>query len=234
MVHFLTRRKEINGFSLYTEIFTFKKMESKQINPRVSVMRSRTNLLDGSYLDYISQASSSSVDDSPPPAPSSSTTSSEMSTSEYELSASSTSSDEDIVSPQTRKYWTARETGLVEDAFAEETGYPGKTKILQIFHKNERLLEILSSKGEQGCIPKVKDLTRKRSHSRPPNTPRIRISWAEEDTDIIERGFRKLNKCPNVRHIESVFHSSAKLRKIWVDNGRQRCINKVKNMFKRC
>ena len=58
-------------------------------------------------------------------------------------------------------------------AFAKETGYPGKTKILQIFHKNERLLEILSSKGEQGCIPKVKDLTRKRSHSRPPNTPRI-------------------------------------------------------------
>ena len=109
-------------------------------------------------------------------------------------------------------------------AFTKETGYPGKTKSLQIFHKNERFLEILSCKGEQGCIPKVQDLTRKRSHSRPPNTPRIRISWAEEDTDIIERGFPKLNKCPKVRHIETVFHSSAELRNIWVDNGRQRCI----------
>lgn len=208
---------------------TFKKMESKQ---RVSVIRSRTNLLDGSYLDYISQGSSSGVDDSPPLA-TSSTTSSEMPTTEYQLSESSTSSDEDIISPRCRTYWTTRETGLVEDAFAEETGYPGKTKILYIFQKNKRLQEILSSKGEQRCIQKVKNLTRKRSHSRSPNTPRIRISWAEEDTEIIERGFRKMNKCPNVSHIETVFHSSAELRKIWVDNGRQRCINKVKNMFKR-
>ena len=204
-------------------------MESKQ---RVSVIRSRTDLLDGSYLDYISQGSSSNVDLSPPPTPSS-TTSSEMSTTDYQLSESSTSSDEEIVSPRSRTYWTTRETGLVEDAFAEEAGYPGKTKILYIFQKNKRLQEILSSKGEQRCIQKVKNLTRKFSHSRSPNTPRIRISWAEEDTEIIERGFRKMNKCPNVSHIETVFHSSAELRKIWVDNGRQRCINKVKNMFKR-
>ena len=109
-------------------------------------------------------------------------------------------------------------------AFAKETDYPGKTKILQIFHKNERFLEILSSKGEQCCISKVKDRTKKRSHSRPPNTPRNRISWAEEDTDIIERGFRKVNKCRKVRDIETLFHSSAELRNIRVDNGRQRCI----------
>ena len=196
------------------------------------MIRSRTDLLDGSYLDYISQGSSSNVDLSPPPTPSS-TTSSEMSTTDYQLSESSTSSDEEIVSPRSRTYWTTCDTGLVEDAFAEETGYPGKTKILYIFQKNKRLQEILSSKGEQRCIQKVKNLTRKRSHSRSPNTPRIRISWAEEDTEIIERGFRKMIKCPNVSHIETVFHSSAELRKIWVDNGRQRCINKVKNMFKR-
>ena len=127
-------------------------MESKQ---RVSVIRSRTNLLDGSYLDYISQGSSSGVDDSPPLA-TSSTTSSEMPTTEYQLSESSTSSDEDIISPRCRTYWTTRETGLVEDAFAEETGYPGKTKILQMIlqdfsHMSQDLTKLLVRWYQNSC-----------------------------------------------------------------------------------
>ena len=82
------------------------------------------------------------------PLATSSTTSSEMPTTEYQLSESSTSSDEDIISPRCRTYWTTRETGLVEDAFAEETGYPGKTKILQMIlqdfsHMSQDLTKLL-------------------------------------------------------------------------------------------
>lgn len=209
-------------------------MDSKQTNPRISVIRSCTNLLDGSYLDYVSQASSSGIDDLTPPEPSSSPTTSEMSTSDFELSGSSSSSSQDTVSPGCRKYWSDRETDLVEDAFVEVPSYPGKTKTLEIFNKNKTLQEILSIKGQARCIQKVKNIMRKRSPLRSPKYPRIRKSWTDEQTEIIERAFRSLKKSPRVRHIETVFHISAELRNIWVDNGRQRCINKVKNMFKRC
>ena len=58
-------------------------------------------------------------------------------------------------------------------------------------------------------------------------------AWEVEDSVKIEDFFRKMDKCPKKRKIEEAFNEEKSLNDILKREGMKRCLEKVKNLFKK-
>ena len=61
---------------------------------------------------------------------------------------------------------------------------------------------------------------------------KIRVEWPKEDTILLVARFSKEAKYPGVRKLMPIFQKTEALQLVWSENGRARCIEKVKNFFK--
>lgn len=59
-----------------------------------------------------------------------------------------------------------------------------------------------------------------------------RIIWSESDNAIIKARFLKDKKYPGIYKLVAIFHETSELKRIFNAYGKQRCVDKVKNVFK--
>lgn len=62
---------------------------------------------------------------------------------------------------------------------------------------------------------------------------RSRIKWNPQDQDMIAEAFREFDKCPKKAVIEEVFKYKELLQDVLTRNTFSRCLEKVKNLFKK-
>ena len=61
---------------------------------------------------------------------------------------------------------------------------------------------------------------------------KVRMEWQKEDTALLVARFSREPKYPGVRKLISIFQETEDLKRVWSENGRARCTEKVKNLFK--
>ena len=66
-----------------------------------------------------------------------------------------------------------------------------------------------------------------------PSEASSRQEWDTDDTKVIEFHFLSLSKCPKKHEILAIFDGNDTLREVLNRNGKKRCLDKVKNLFKR-
>ena len=68
------------------------------------------------------------------------------------------------------------------------------------------------------------------SSNREPDT--LCLPWDPRDTKTISDRFLREGKYPGIRRAVGIFHETKELTRIYNENGKERCIDKVKNVFK--
>ena len=68
------------------------------------------------------------------------------------------------------------------------------------------------------------------SSNREPNT--LRLAWDARDTKIVSDRFLQELRYPGLRTTVAIFHETPDLTRIYNENGKDRCIDKVKNVYK--
>ena len=63
-------------------------------------------------------------------------------------------------------------------------------------------------------------------------TGKVRVEWQKEDATFLVARFSRGPKYPGVCKLMSIFKETKDLKHVWSENGRARCIEKVKNLFK--
>ena len=63
-------------------------------------------------------------------------------------------------------------------------------------------------------------------------TSTTRTEWSARDNETLIRRFSQEKKYPGRIYLESIFMETDELRRIFQENGKKRCIDKVKNIFK--
>ena len=61
---------------------------------------------------------------------------------------------------------------------------------------------------------------------------KVRMEWQKEDTALLVARFSREPKYPGVCKLMSIFRETKDLKRVWSENGRARCIEKVKNFLK--
>ena len=88
------------------------------------------------------------------------------------------------------------------------------------------------------ALPDKEQLTREWTETAstyiiPPTVSSTKRAWETEDSMKIEDFFRKMEKCPKKRKIEEAFNEEKSLNDILKREGMKRCLEKVKNLFKK-